>query len=145
MLPIFKLKLQWIISASIVLAVAIYWTMPTPPPTCQSLQRFGAVEINGRCVVDRSIKIEGNVNKLPDRLTVKGDLNIYGSYVTELPVALIVEGNLDLYKTSIGKIPPDLQVGRSLTTYLGFGSPEIRCQDIPKTAVIKMQGGRCGK
>lgn len=118
-------------------AVVLYFLLPKPPATCKSLQRFGAIEEQGRCRIKRSITIEGNINRLPDRLTIQGNLTISGTYITELPNQMLVEGDLFLYKTSIARLPADLQVGQSFDQYSGFGSPGVRCNAIPQTTVIK--------
>lgn len=115
----------------------IYLVLPKPPATCQNLQRFGAIEEQGRCIIKRSITLEGNINRLPDRLTIQGNLTISGTYITDLPNQMIVEGGLFLYKTSIARLPADLQVGQSFDQYSGLGSPGVRCDAIPKTTMIK--------
>lgn len=119
------------------IAGVLYFFLPKPPATCESLQRFGAISEQGRCLIKRSVTIEGNINQLPDRLTVQGDLTISGTYITKLPKAMVVEGNLFLYKTSIAKLPADLKVGQGFDQYSGFGSPGVRCDAIPKTVEIK--------
>ncbi len=135
MLP--KLKSRSLIVLLPVIAGLIYWFRPEPPATCQSLQKFGAIEQGDRCIIKRNITIEGNIKRLPDRLTIQGGLTISGTYITELPNAMIVEGNLFLYKTSIAKLPADLQVNGGFDQYSGFGSPGVRCDAIPLTIVIK--------
>ncbi|PHJ60936.1 hypothetical protein VF14_15845 [Nostoc linckia z18] len=115
----------------------IYLLQPAPPAPCGSLKKFGAIEQGERCIINRNVTLEGNLKRLPNQLTVKGDLTISGTYIEELPNAMVVEGNLFLYKTSIAKLPPDLQVQGSFDQYSGFGSPGVKCSAIPKTAVIK--------
>lgn len=133
-----KLRSRWTIPGVILIAGGIYLVIPKPPPPCNSLRQFGASEIQGRCVINRSnVTLQGNINRLPERLTIRGNLTISGTYITELPNAMVVEGGLFLYKTSIAKLPADLQVGRSFDQYSGFGSPGVRCDAIPKTVVIK--------
>jgi hypothetical protein len=115
----------------------VYLLWPTPPPPCSSLQKFGAIEQEGRCIIPRNINLEGKINRLPDRLTIKGNLTISGTYITQLPQAMVVEGSLYLYKTSIAKLPADLQVQGNFDQYSGFGSPGVKCSAIPKTVSIK--------
>ncbi|BAZ02711.1 hypothetical protein NIES37_67240 [Tolypothrix tenuis PCC 7101] len=117
--------------------VGIYLLQPAPPAPCGSLKKFGALEQEGRCIINRNVTLEGNLKRLPNQLTVKGDLTISGTYIEELPIAMVVDGNLFLYKTSIAKLPPDLQVQGSFDQYSGFGSPGVKCSAIPKTAFIK--------
>ena len=135
----FWLKPRWFVPALALLGGGIYSALPSPPALCLSLQRFGAVETGGRCVVKGDVKLEGAVKRLPDHLTVQGNLRLNGTQIVELPVALIVEGDLFLYKTGIGKLPADLTIGGNFDPYGGFGSPGIRCDDIPPSVVIKGQ------
>jgi hypothetical protein len=132
-----KLRRISLLSLFPLLAGGIYILRPAPPAPCESLQKFGAIEQAGRCVINRSITLEGNLRRLPDRLTIKGNLTISGTYIEELPRTMVVEGALFLYKTSIAKLPPDLQVQGSFDQYSGFGSPGVKCNAIPKTTFIK--------
>ncbi|MGL5063229.1 MAG: hypothetical protein ACRC62_24885 [Microcoleus sp.] len=132
-----KLKSRWILFLFPLLAGGIYLAIPKPPVSCKSLQQFGAIEQEGRCIIKRSVTIQGNIKRLPDRLTIQGSLTISGTYITELPAGMLVERDLFLYKTSIAKLPPDLQVGGGFDQYSGFGSPGVRCDAIPKTAIVK--------
>jgi hypothetical protein len=132
-----KLKLRSILWLLPILVGGIYLALPEPPATCQSLERFGAIAEQGRCIIRRSVTVEGNLHRLPDRLTIQGDLTISGTHITKLPNEMRVEGGLFLYKTSIAELPADLQVGRSFDQYSGFGSPGVKCNAIPKTTVIK--------
>jgi hypothetical protein len=126
--------------------VGIYLLQPAPPAPCGSLKKFGAmaaatpfrsIEQEGRCIINHNVTLEGNLKRLPNQLTVKGNLTISGTYIEELPSAMVVEGTLFLYKTSIAKLPPDLQVQGSFDQYSGFGSPGVKCNAIPKTTFIK--------
>ncbi|MBD1856733.1 hypothetical protein Q2T42_26445 [Leptolyngbya boryana CZ1] len=132
-----KLRSRSLLSIFPLLASGIYILRPAPPEPCESLRKFGAIEQAGRCIINRSVTLEGNLKRLPDRLTIKGNLTISGTYIEDLPSAMIVEGTLFLYKTSIAKLPPDLQVQGSFDQYSGFGSPGVKCSAIPKTAFIK--------
>ena len=51
------------------------------------------------------------IEKLPDNLTVGGNLNLYGTQIKELPDNLTVVDYLDLSCTSIKKLPDGLSVG----------------------------------
>jgi hypothetical protein len=132
-----KFKSRSLIILFPLIAGLIYWFKPEPPATCQSLQKFGAIEQGDRCIIKRNTTIEGNIKRLPDRLTIQGGLTISGTYITELPHTIIVEGDLFLYKTSIAKLPADLQVRGGFDQYSGFGSPGVRCDAIPTTTLIK--------
>jgi hypothetical protein len=112
------------------LVVGIYLVRPAPPAPCESLKKFGAIEQGGRCIINRNVTLEGNLKRLPNQLTVKGNLTISGTYIEELSSAMVVEGNLFLYKTSIAKLPPDLQVQGNFDQYSGFGSPGVKCNAI---------------
>ncbi len=131
-----QIKLPWLLLMAVFLGI-VYWNIPQPPASCQSLQQYGAKESGGRCIIDKNVYLEGKIDRLPDRLTVKGNLTISGTYIEQLPAALIVEGNLYLYKTSISQIPADVQIGQGFGQDLGWGSPGVKCTDIPKTAIIK--------
>ena len=52
--------------------------------------------------------------KLPDNLTVYGDLDLYRTQITSLPSGLKVGGNLYLESTSIKELPSGLKVGGDL-------------------------------
>jgi hypothetical protein len=132
-----KLKSRVLLCLFPLLAGEIYLLRPEPPVSCKSFQRFGAIEQEGRCIIKRNVTIQGNIKRLPDRLTIQGSLTISGTYITELPAEMIVERDLFLYKTSIARLPTDLQVRGSFDQYSGFGSPGVRCSAIPKTATIK--------
>jgi len=130
-------KQRWLLFIFPLVVVGIYFLQPTPPASCESLKQFGAIEQEGRCIINRNVTLEGNLKRLPNQLGIKGNLTISGTYIEELPNAMVVEGNLFLYKTSIAKLPPDLQVQGSFDQYSGFGSPGVKCNAIPKTAFIK--------
>lgn len=132
-----KLKSKWMIPVLALLAGGIYRALPKSPVSCESLQQFGAIENAGECIINKSVELKGQIDRLPDRLTVKGDLTITGTNIEALPASLIVEGNLFLYKTSISKLPADVQIRQSFDQYIGWGSPGVRCAAIPKTAIIK--------
>ena len=117
-----------------------FW--PEKPYTCESLAAFGARLDGERCVVPGDLRLEGAIDGLPPHLVVQGDLFISGTGIDVLPASLIVEGNLELYKTSIGALPADLRVAGDFNNYLGFGSPDIRCDEIPPSVII--QGNRTG-
>lgn len=130
-------------SAVTLLAAGLYWAWPLPPVPCSHLQHWKAVEFAGRCVIDTSLRLDSydplakDLRQLPDHLTVKGNLVVYGTQIETLPASMIVEGNLVLHKTRIGRLPADLVVSGDLDVYMGFGSPELRCADIPASVVIK--------
>lgn len=52
--------------------------------------------------------------RLPDNLTVSGNLILVDSGITELPEHLTVRGDLDLRGTEVTKLRPHLKVGGSL-------------------------------
>lgn len=122
------------------LIVFFYW--PEKMYTCESLAAFGARLEGERCVVPADLRLEGAFEGLPPNLVVQGNLFISGTYIDELPVGLVVEGNLELYKTRIGALPEGLLVKGDFDNYLGFGSPDMRCAEIPASVVI--QGNRTG-
>lgn len=124
------------------LGLVVFFFWPEKPYTCESLAAFGARLDGERCVVPGDLRLEGAIAGLPPRLVVQGDLFISGTGIAVLPVGLVVEGNLDLYKTSIGALPEGLQVAGNFDNYLGFGSPDIRCDEIPPSVVIR--GNRTG-
>ena len=117
-----------------------FWPQST---SCASFARFGAELQGGRCVVADDLTLEGDVDGLPPNLVVQGNLTINGTNIGYLPVGLVVDGNLDLYKTSIGALPENLVVGGNFTNYLGFGSPDILCAEIPASVVIRGQNLGC--
>jgi hypothetical protein len=117
-----------------------FWPQST---TCASFARFGAELQGERCVVADDLTLEGDVDGLPPNLVVQGNLTINGTNIGTLPVGLVVDGNLDLYKTSIGALPENLVVGGDFTNYLGFGSPDIFCAEIPVSVVIRGQNLGC--
>lgn len=125
------------------MVVGIYFFWPQQVVTCADFAGFGA-EIQGdHCVVSGDLTLEGDVADLPPNLVVKGDLTINGTYIDHLPPGLVVEGALDLYKTSIGALPENLSVGGDFTNYLGFGSPDLLCAEIPASVVIRGQKLGC--
>ena len=136
---------RWLAATAILalLAAAWYWARPLPPVPCSHLQHWNATESAGRCVMATGLRLDsydplGNdMRQLPDRLTVKGNLIIYGTRIETLPASLVVEGDLVLHKTLVGRLPADLVVNGDLDVYMGFGSPEVRCADIPASVVIK--------
>jgi|694.fasta_scaffold85085_3 hypothetical protein len=66
-------------------------------------------------VVNRSLNLANKgLERLPDNLTVEGDLIIDVNPIDSLPAGLTVNGNLSLRNTSIAELPPDLNV-RNLT------------------------------
>ena len=138
---------RWLLlgCALALLAAGLYWAWPLPPVPCSHLQHWNAADSAGRCVIDTSLRLDSydpwakDLRQLPDRLTVRGNLIIYGTRIESLPASLVVEGNLVLHKTHIGRLPADLVVNVDLDVYMGFGSPELRCADIPASVVIKGQ------
>ena len=52
--------------------------------------------------------------KLPDNLTVYGDLDLRGTKITSLPSDLKVDGDLFLRNTPIRSLPDNLEVSGSL-------------------------------
>ena len=66
-------------------------------------------------VVNRSLNLTNKgLERLPDNLTVEGDLIIGSNPIDRLPAGLTVNGMLSLRNTSIAELPPDLNV-RELT------------------------------
>ena len=128
-------------SALVVIGVDFFW--PQQVVTCAVLAEFGAVVEGDRCIMSADLTLEGDVAALPPNLVVKGDLSINGTYIDHLPAGLVVEGSLDLYKTSIGALPENLSVGGDFTNYLGFGSPDLLCAEIPASVVIRGQNLGC--
>lgn len=128
-------------------AAGIYIAWPPAPVPCSALQHWGATESGGRCLINTSLRLDSydtqsrDLRRLPARLTVKGNLVIYGTRIDALPDSLMVEGNLVLHKTSIGKLPADLVVNGDLDTYAGFGSPPLLCSEISPTVIIKGSRG----
>lgn len=129
------------VGAFVVIGVYFFW--PQPVVTCADFARFGA-EIQGdRCIVPADLTLEGDVAGLPPNLVVKGDLTINGTDIDHLPAGLVVQGNLDLYKTNIATLPEQLSIGGDFTNYLGFGSPDLLCAEIPASVVIRGQNLGC--
>ena len=133
---------------SIVFVVALHGFGPSPPP-CTALAAFGSREMEGRCAVEGDLRIEGHrrdgpsyeLSRLPERLTVNGDLHVTLP-VTALPRGLVVHGNVMLFKTGIQELPADLEVDGEVDAQLSFGESLIDCDDVPKTARIG-RGVRC--
>ena len=124
--------------------VAFFW-WPEKRYACESLAAFGARRAGEQCVVAGDLHLEGAIDGLPPNLVVQGDLLISGTYLDELPSGLVVEGNLELYKTNIGALPADLQVQGDFDNYLGFGSPDIACAEIPASVIIGGNNTGCSK
>lgn len=125
------------------LAVGANCVWPQRIVTCTDFARFGA-EIQGdRCIVPGDLTLEGDFTGLPASLVVKGDLTINGTSIDHLPTGLVVEGSLNLYKTSIRALPEHLRVDGDFTNYLGFGSPDLLCAEIPTSVVIRGQNLGC--
>lgn len=131
--------------AAAVVMVALYFLWPQQVVTCADFAGFGAEMQGDRCVVPGDLTLEGDVAGLPPHLVVQGDLTINGTYIDQLPTGLVVEGSLDLYKTSIGALPENLRVGGDFTNYLGFGSPDLLCAEIPASVVIRGQNLGCSQ
>ena len=116
----------------------------TREPAALPCAEIGNATVQGdRCIASGNVLLERDVQRLPDQLTIKGNLTIRGTPMQALPAGLVVEGNLTLYKTSIATLPADLFVAGDFDTYAGFGSPVIHCGEIPTTVVIKGKRG-CG-
>lgn len=124
------------------LGLMAFFFWPEKPYTCENLAALGARIEGERCVVPGDLRLEGAIDGLPPHLVVQGDLFISGTGIAVLPVGLVVEGNLELYKTSIGALPADLRVAGNFDNYLGFGSPDIPCAEIPPSVIIR--GNRTG-
>lgn len=128
-----RLALLGVVFASSILA-ACEW-VSSPAPACAALAEWGARMEGDRCVVASLNTATYSGKRLPDRLTVRGDLQIYGQRLAALPRGLIVEGTLDLYKATY-ELPADLIVHGDLERTLSFGDESLRCVDIPKTVRI---------
>jgi hypothetical protein len=111
--------------------VACHWF--SSPPACSELAALGAREENGRCLIGRLDTGKYAGTRLPDNLTVQGELQIYGQRLDTLPKGLIVEGELHFYKATYA-IPDDIIVRGDVDSSLGFGDSLLHCSDIPKTA-----------
>lgn len=129
------------VGALVVVGVYFFW--PQQVVTCTDFAEFGAEVQVDRCVVPGDLTLEGDLAGLPPNLVVKGDLTINGTYIDHLPTGLEVEGNLNLYKTNIATLPEQLSVGGDFTNYLGFGSPDLLCVEIPASVVIRGQNLGC--
>lgn len=127
------------------LGLIAFFFWPEKPSTCESLAAFGARIEGEHCVVPGDLHLEGAIDGLPPNLIVQGDLFISGTGIDTLPVGLVVEGNLNLYKTSIGALPEGLQVTGNFDNYLGFGSPDLRCDEIPPSVIIRGNRTGCSK
>lgn len=107
-------------------------------PPCSALAALGARVEGGRCVTDGLNTAQYQGKLLPDDLTVRGDLQIYGQRLDKLPNGLIVEGDLFFYKATYA-IPDSLVVRGNVDSYLGFGDDLLKCADIPKSAKLMGQ------
>ncbi|HET9958483.1 MAG TPA: hypothetical protein VFQ61_28510 [Polyangiaceae bacterium] len=107
-----------------------------PGPPCAALAKLGAREEGNRCVVAQLNTAQYEGTLLPDHLTVRGALQIYGQRLDRLPDDLVVEGELFFYKATY-PIPADITVSGNIDSYLGFGDDLLRCKDVPSTAKIK--------
>jgi hypothetical protein len=110
-------------------------------PPCTALAGLGAREENGRCVINELNTANYRGQRLPDNLTVRGDVQIYGQRLDMLPKGLLVEGELFFYKATYA-IPEDLVVRGNVDSSLGFGDELLKCAEIPKTAKL-MGSVRC--
>lgn len=54
------------------------------------------------------------IKKLPNNLTINGDLNLYGSIIEKIPKKLKVYGDLNLFGCEISLLPDDLYVNGDL-------------------------------
>lgn len=80
---------------------------------------------------------------LPERLRVEGKLQIVGTHIEALPKDLFVGGNLELNKTSIARLPEGLVVEGDFTSYGGWGSEYVYCDEIPASVTIKGRNAGC--
>lgn len=127
------------------LGIVAFFFWPEKPYTCESLAALGAHIDGERCIVAGDLRLAGAIDGMPPNLVVQGDLFISGTRIDTLPTGLVVEGNLELYKTSIGALPEGLEVAGNFDNYLGFGSPDIRCAEIPPSVIIRGQRTGCSE
>jgi hypothetical protein len=69
--------------------------------------------LDGRSLEDLSLG-EPWMNRLPDRLEVKGTLCLQGSAIVDLPVTLRLGGELNIRGTAVAALPAGLKVGGDL-------------------------------
>lgn len=128
------------LATALLLAGAVTWGLwpaPAPPPPCAALASQGAREEGNRCVVDGDVTTRNYAYpRLPARLTVRGNLQIYGCDVAELPGELVVGKSLDLYKSCITRLPADLIVSGNVDSTLGFGDSLFRCDEVPASVRV---------
>lgn len=134
-----KKKTIWLITMLLFLFL-IWLQLPNYVP-CSSFSEFQSYEQNGLCIIPDDLIVEGKIDGLPKSLHVKGDLEIRGTSISNLPSKFRVDGDVFLYKTSIGNIPKNSYIGGNFDYYLGFGSPNIYCDEIPSKVVIKGNSG----
>jgi hypothetical protein len=132
-----KLKIAGGVTLSLtLLAILAAWLLLDPAATPR-VELDNAKAHGKRGGVICNMLRERDIQRLPNKLTVKGHLIKRGTPLTALPAGLIAEGNLTLHKTRIRRLPSDLTVRDDLDTYAGFGAPVIRCNDIPATVIVK--------
>lgn len=69
----------------------------------------------GRCIHDGKLRLNAlALTRLPDNLTVNGDLDVEYNNIEELPKGLIVNGTLLCQRNNLTKLPDDLKVGWSI-------------------------------
>lgn len=123
------------IPALVVAAVVVAGCAKTP--ACNALAEQGAQWVGGRCVVSGDLSTRTYKSSLlPDHLTVRGHLEVYGCGVRRLPMDLHVEKGIWLYKACVTSLPPDLVVDGAIDSDVGFGGTLLSCAGIPKTARI---------
>ncbi|MEH6444391.1 MAG: hypothetical protein V7784_10875 [Oceanospirillaceae bacterium] len=133
-------RIVWCVVISLLLLISVWFQLPSYAP-CSNFSAFGSYEQNGLCIIAGDLVVKGNVASLPQKLHVKGNVEIIGTSISDLPATLRTDGDLYLYKTSIGSIPEDTYIGGDFHYYLSFGSPNIYCDEIPPTVVIKGNTG----
>lgn len=119
------MKLRWL-PLCLLLSVACRGAVP-----CAVLYDRGAREDGGRCIVDGDLVISGPLDGLPERLTVRGRLEVHGRAVPALPRGLVVEGDLYLSKTGLSELPRDLVVRGGFDWQLGMLDSSFSCADLP--------------
>jgi hypothetical protein len=77
---------------------------------------FQPEELKGKTVKevdlgDSAISDDGHIIRLPENLTVTGDMNLNRSYIGKLPDNLTIGGDLSIWGTSIEYIPKNLKIG----------------------------------
>ena len=68
-------------------------------------------------MTDNDWKILAKHGVTPGKLTVRGNLDLYNTALTELPEGLTVNGYLDLYNTALTELPEGLTVNGYMDLY----------------------------